>query len=374
MPTICLDCRYIAPRQSGIGARVRALVDLLPGLAPDLRFLLLRNARLEGRLTGAPNVAEIPVSVAANGPLSLLALARLVDLRGVDLFHAPANTLPHGLRMPCVTTIHDVMWLTDPSLCNDRAWGLVERRFYSHGMRHALRRSREIITVSSATREAIGRLVPDLQTRVTPILSGVEREFSPGGFDVAQRERLGLSGRRYVLSVGQYAPYKNHEGAIAAFARAFAERPDIDHVLVQRRGPSADRLEVLADSLGVGGRVRIVREVGADQLVGLYRGAELLLHPSLCEGFGNPVAEAMACGCPVLTSNLSAMPEVAGGAAMLADPRDVAELATKMRAIVDDPGTAADLRLSGLERAKQLDWVTCAREVLEVYRRVLNGR
>ena len=105
----------------------------------------------------------------------------------------------------------------------------------------------------------------------------------------------------------------------------------------------------------------------------LYCGAEALLHPSFIEGFGNPVAEAMACGCPVVTSDCSAMPEVAGGAALLADPRDPGAIAAALKRAVEDPALAADLRARGLRRAAELDWRAFAAANCALYRRVLSA-
>lgn len=371
---IALDCRYLGPRPSGIGEVVAALVRHLPGLAPEHEFIFLRNALRHEPLSGAANVREIVVRAAANGPVTLLHLPLAADLRGVDLFHAPANILPGGLACPAITTVHDVMWLTHPEWCNPRPWGRVERHFYGHGIRRALARSALVATVSEASRSEIVRIAPQAAGRVVVTPSGVAEDFRPVARDAAALAGLGVpAGRRYVLVVGQGAPYKNHAGALRAFALAFGQAADIDLVLVRRRGDTGPALERLAQELGIGGRVHFLETVDRPALVRLYGGAEALLHPSLCEGFGNPVAEAMACGCPVVTSNVSAMPEVAGGAALLADPRDTGALAAALRRVVEDPALAADLRARGLQRAAELDWRAFAAANLALYRRVLDG-
>lgn len=368
---VCLDCRYIGPQPSGIGEVVQALVDHLPGMAPDLDFLLLRHPAAPAPLSPAANVIERVVPQAANGPATMWWLPRIVDLAGVDLFHAPANIMPGGLAMPCVTTVHDVMWLTAPELCSNRLKGRVDRLFYGHGIRRALSRADAIATVSAATRGEIARIAPAAAARSVVTLSGVSSDFRPGpgepDWPALGLPRLG----RFVLTVGQHAPYKNHEGALAGFARAFAARPGIDLVFVQRQGRGAARLAAQARRLGIADRVHFAQGVGRAALIALYGQAEALLHPSLCEGFGNPLAEAMACGCPVVTSALSAMPEVVGGAALLVDPADPAAIAAALVAIVDDPAHAEALRAKGLARAAQLSWRAFAAANLAIYRKVL---
>lgn len=369
---IALDCRYLGPRPSGIAELVAALVRHLPELAPDIEFTFLRNPLRKEPLSNSANVRELVVRAAANGPLTLLNLPLAVDLAGIDLFHAPANILPGGLAMPAITTVHDVMWLTHPHWCNPALWGQVERLFYGVGIRRALARSALVATVSEASRAAIRAIAPRAEVAVTP--SGVAEDFSPGPRDDATLARLGLPPRqRYVLVVGQGAPYKNHEGALRAFALAFAGRCDMALVLVRRRGGSNAALARLASALGLAERVYFLPVVSRSELVQLYRSAEMLLHPSFIEGFGNPLAEAMACGCPVVTSNCSAMPEVTGRAALLADPHDPGALAAALKRVAEDRALAAELRARGLKRAAALNWRAFAAANLALYRRVLAG-
>lgn len=371
---IALDCRYVGPRPSGIGEVVSALVRHLPGLAPDWEFTFLRNPLRTERLSDAANVREVVVRSPANGPVTLLHLPLAVDLKGIDLFHAPANILPGGLEMPAIATVHDVMWLTHPEWCNPRAWGRIERHFYGHGIRRALAESALVATVSEASRAEILRIAPGAADRVVVTRSGVSRDFRPVARDEAALARIGVpAGRRYCLVVGQGAPYKNHEGALRAFALAFAKVPGIDLVLVRRRGDTGPALERLAATLGIGERVHFLPVLDRAALVQLYAQAAALIHPSFIEGFGNPVAEAMACGCPVVTSDRSAMPEVAGGAALLADPHDPGAIAAALRQAVEDRALAADLRKRGLKRAAELDWRSFAAANLALYRRVLAG-
>ena len=374
MTTICIDCRYIAARPSGIAEVVRSLVDIVPNLAPDLDFLLLRNPSVCTPLSQARNVQEIIVPQAANGPATMWWLSHIVNLSGVDLFHAPSNIMPAGLKMPCITTVHDIMWLTNPRWCNPRPYGRIEQLFYAHGIRRALRRSAAIATVSEASRREIMAQCPDAADRIFVALSGVAADFRPVDIDPCLLESLGLArGRRFVLVVGQYAPYKNHDGAMRAFASAFQDIGDIDLVFVQRMGAASRRLAQLADRLGLTGRVHILASIERGALIQLYSAATALLHPSLCEGFGNPVAEAMACGCPVITSNVSAMPEVAGGAAILVPPLDKAAIAAALRQVAAEPATAREMRAKGIARATELSWETFAQQNLNLYRRVLGN-
>ena len=370
--TICIDCRYLGDKPSGIGEVTQALVDHLPRLAPDFRFLLIRQAARAERLSAAENVTEVALNSPANGPGTMWFLPSLIDLSGVDLFHAPFNILPRGLRMKTLATVHDIMWLTHPKWCNPSAYGLIERRFYAHGINRALSEASAIATVSEATRDAIIEHRPDVHERLHVTQSGVSERFREVEVDDAVLQRIGLkSGQKFVLTTGQFAPYKNHEGAVEGFAKAFADRPDVALVMVQRRGSGASALTALARKLGIEDQVHFTGTVEFETLLQLYSGALALLHPSLCEGFGNPLAEAMACGCPVVTSNLGAMPEVTGGAALLVNPRDTDGIARGLREVANSSELAATLRDKGLARAKELSWESFAEKNLAIYRKLL---
>ena len=176
----------------------------------------------------------------------------------------------------------------------------------------------------------------------------------------------------YILVVGQNAPYKNHEGAIRGFAEAFSDQDQIDLIFVQRRGASSDRLNRLVGDLGLANRVHFLPPVEERDLITLYNGAAALLHPSFIEGFGMPLAEAMACGCPVVTSNCSAMPEITGGVALLVDPSSPASIAGALKRVANDAELAETLRIKGVARAEDLNWRKFAEANLEIYRRVLS--
>ncbi len=372
MARVCIDCRYVNGRPSGIGEFVTALVEHMPRLAPDLDFVVLVAPGGQGELPSRPNVTEVVVKAAANGPGTMFWLPRLVDLRQIDLFHATFNILPAGLVMPCVTTIHDLMWLNLPEWCDTGLIRPVRQAFFAHGIRRALRRSDAIATVSEATKDAVVRRHPALADSTFVTRSGVADGFRPAPPDIPALAARGLDpSRRFVLTIGQFAPYKNHEMAVRAFALAAPGRGDADLVLVQRQGPHAARLLKLANSLGIGGRVRLLRTVSRNELVTLYGSASLLLHPSLCEGFGNPLAEAMACGCPVVTSNVSAAPEVTAGAAILTDPHDARNIANAIGRVLDDRRLALIMREAGLKRAAELTWESTAQANLAIYRRLL---
>ena len=374
IPTVCIDCRYIGSRPSGIGEVVRGLIDHAPALAPDLDFLLLRNASLNTPLSAASNVTEAVVRAGPNSPQTMWMLPEIAPLDGIDLFHGTYNTMPARLKVPVVTTVHDVMWLTDPALCDASTLGWLKRQFYSHGLRRALARSAHIATVSAATRDAILALAPGLADRVIVTRSGVSERFAPRARDDAMLQRIGLPpAASYVLVIGQHAPYKNHERALEGFAEAFGRDSAMRLVFVQRQGRSTGSLEAQASILGIADRVHFSGAVTEDELMQLYSNASVLLHPSLCEGFGIPVAEAMACGCPVITSNLSAMPEVAGGAARLVDPRNITDIACALSDVCGDAETSETMRKAGLARARDLRWEDFAKANVEIYRAILSA-
>lgn len=350
---------------------VRALVNHVPAMAPDLEFKLLTSRDLNAPLSSAPNVEEVQVLAGTNSPASMWLLPEIAPLEDCDLFHATANVLPARLTMPSVTTIHDIMWLTNPDWCDVSALGQIKRIHFANGIKRALASSRLIATVSNATREAIIAFSPELEDKITVARSGVSDRFHPVEPKPETLAQYGVTqGREFILVVGQEAPYKNHATILEAFAGAFGGG-DALLVFVQRQNVSGQNLSAQAKALGISDQVRMTGSISDDDLLQLYSAATFLLHPSLCEGFGNPIAEAMACGCPVITSDTSAMPEVAGGAARLVDPHSAGAITRALVELWNDGRQRDELRKAGLGRAKELRWADFARANVEIYREAL---
>ncbi len=258
-----------------------------------------------------------------------------------------------------------------------RPWGHVETVFYQRGIRQALRHSTRIVAISEATRQRITAHDAAAGARTEVIRHGLDPAFRPAEND-AERAAIGVAqqryapgSRRFVLTVGQATPYKNHPRVIEAFARAFRGDGTTHLVLVQRLGHEARGLLELARREGIDGQVHVQPGVPFADLLSLYRGALTLCHPSLAEGWGMPVGEALGCGCPVVTSDRSAMPEVCGEAGLLADPTDPDAIAAALRRMRDDEPLRARLREAGLAHAATFRWDTAAAEHAALYRAML---
>jgi glycosyltransferase involved in cell wall biosynthesis len=183
----------------------------------------------------------------------------------------------------------------------------------------------------------------------------------------------GVPAQPYILNVGTLEPRKNLAGLLQAFARA--RRKGLPHslVVVGANGWGNSSVERLVDELGIREHVHVSGFVDDQTLPRLYAAADFFVYPSLYEGFGLPVLEAMACGAPVITSNVSSMPEVAGGAALLVDPRSTDELCDAMLRLAGDGQLRSLLRVKGKERAGQFSWERTAEQTWQIYQEVMGN-
>ena len=328
--------------------------DDLPAVRPGLRVLKVR---------------------APSRPLRLLWEQAVLPLRlrglGIDVLHSPHHTTP---LLPCacrrVVTIHDLTFLLLPERYPPT------RRLYFQAMtRLSARVADAIIVPSEAVRGDVMRLLRPPAERVFVIPEAAGAAFHPQDAVAieAVRRRYGLE-RPFLLSVGSLEPGKNRERLLQALARLRAR--GLKHSLVVA-GQQAWRHEgeaPLARRLGLADSVRFLGHVPQADLPALYGAADLFVFPSLYEGFGLPALEAMACGTPVVASNVSAVPEVVGDAALQVSPLDVEALAGAMERLLRDDRLRADLRERGLERARQFSWEKAARQTVEVYHRVVAAK
>jgi glycosyltransferase involved in cell wall biosynthesis len=235
-------------------------------------------------------------------------------------------------------------------------------------VRHAAR----VITDSQAARRDIVRFYrvsPD-KVVVTPAAAGPQYYPQPPG-EVERIRRAYDLKERYLLAVGNVQPRKNLPRLVEAFARIASEATDVQLVIVGRSTWKGSEVEATVHRLGVTGRVRFTRYVPDAHLPGLYTGAVTLCYPSLYEGFGLPPLEAMACGTPTVTSNVSSLPEVVGDAAITVNPRSVDEIARALRCMLLDESLRIEYSRRGLARAAMFSWEKTAMLTRKVYEAVL---
>ncbi|NWF79961.1 MAG: glycosyltransferase family 4 protein [Chloroflexi bacterium] len=282
------------------------------------------------------------------------------------LLFVPAHVIPLLHPAASVVTIHDLGYLAFPEAHTAR-----RRLELELSTRWNLRAARRVIAISQATRDDLVRQYGADPARVAVVHHGVSAGFQPvadPALRAAARARHGLDAP-YFLYVGTIQPRKNLVRLIEAFARAAV--PGMLLALAGRRGWLSAPIERRAAELGLGERVRFLGYLPDTDLPALLGDATAFVFPSLYEGFGMPVLEAMACGAPVLTSSTSALPEVAGNAALLVDPHDTAAMADALGRLAADEALRAELRARGYARAALFTWERCARATLAVLEQAL---
>jgi glycosyltransferase involved in cell wall biosynthesis len=349
-------------------------VAALGAARPGTEFVVFcaRDAAVSLRAAGWPSnvrISPLPVD-AARKPLRIaaeLALLPVVARReGVELLHSLGTTAPPVTACPRVVTVLDLIYDHFPQTF-PRAARLGLKVLVPLGAR----RSDRVIAISEATkRDAVARLGLDpARVDVTPLGPGMAIAPDPTPAE-RLRQRLGLGEDPVVLCVSAALEHKNLERLLHAFARAG------DHarlVLVGHPGRESERLRSLADGLAVGDRFHMTGWISDSDLEGLYGLAHCFVYPSLFEGFGMPVLEAMRRGVPVACANETSLPEVAGDAAELFDPRDVGAIARAITRLLADDALRAELARRGRERALRFTWEACAEATLAVYDRVLSS-
>lgn len=350
-------------KPGGIG---RYSLELLAALRAGGVWPTVLNA---GRAT-EPDAVSLPGAGLLPGLLSIgqVAIAREARRRRLDLVHDPTGTAPLMLtNARRVVTIHDVIPYIYPKTSSR-----LDRLIYRLWLPLAVRHLDAVITDSECSRRDILTHLPVHPDKVTVVPIAASPRYRP--LDRTQTApvlaRLGLT-VPYILYVGSVEPRKNVSRLLEAFARLRADAPGYRLVIVGAGRWKTTPIFKTVARLGLEPYVSFTGYVAEEDLPALYAGAALFVFPSLYEGFGLPVLEAMACGTPVVTSNVSSLPEVAGDAALPVNPFDVETIADAMRRVLADPALAAHLRERGLARARQFSWERTARETLAVYERVL---
>jgi len=366
---IAIDARKL--RDFGIGTYIRNILLELSRLDQTNEYVVVcRPDDVEAGDVLGPNFRMVPETARPYSIAEQFRIPICLAREGVRLVHEPHYVLPPATRCRSVVTIHDCIHLMFPQYLPSRlAYVYAKASMWS-----ATRQADRILTVSEASKRDILKFFDVPPERVSVIHNAIDDRFL-GPADTARmdlvRQRYQLD-HPFVLYVGNIKPHKNVERLIDAFGRALDAGPDDLKLIII--GDELSKYPALRHAVHrhrLDKRVRFLGFQPYETLTAFYRLARVFAFPSLYEGFGLPPLEAMACGTPVVTSNVSSLPEVAGGAALLVDPYDTDAIADGIRRAVNDESLRKDLIARGLARAHEFSWAQSVAKIHNIYMEVL---
>jgi len=362
-----IDARLVYYHPAGISRYCLQLMQALAEIDHEDQFVVFQSRRDTRQLVAQSNFQRRPVWTPSHHPLEQYFLSLELRFTPLDVLHSPDFIPPFRRRCRSIITIHDLVFLLYPQFLTKSS-----ARYYGQ-IDQAVRHTDHIIAVSESTRRDIVRLLGVPEQMITVIYEAPRRFFHPlPEVDIRSRlqKRFGLE-REFVLFVGTIEPRKNVPTLLSAFQQMLDHyHPEVDLVLAGAPGWLTDEVHGLVGRLGLTGRVHFLGRVSDEELVWLYNAARMLVLPSFYEGFGLPPLEAMACGAPVIVSNVSSLPEVVGDAGLLIDPANADELTVAMWRLLSDEPLRQELIAKGFKRAACFSWERAARETLDLYRRV----
>lgn len=356
--TVAIDARLVGTDKTGDATHWRGLLHGLAGLAQTPRLLLLSNV---SKPAGIPwNAAWEWVHLPARNTRwwSWVGMPLEARRRGADVVHVQYNLSP--LIRNGITTIHDISFLIGPEWFAPR-----DRVLLSRGVAASVKRAHRVVTVSNTSKSEIERMLPAAAGKTRVVYNACPPWIRPlrDADASAARARLGIA-EPYALTVGTRWPRKNMELAVQAMDRLPSDLPH--RLVVTGKAGWGDQ------SLGVRGVA--TGYVGEDDLCALYQGASLYLAPSRHEGFGVPLLEAFACGCPVACSTGGALPEVAADAAEVIPGWNPGDWSQAVEGLLRDSGKLQALRERGYRRVRDFDWAASAETLCRIYEECLPSR
>ncbi len=365
----------------GVGTYIRNVIRVLARLDHTSEYFLVGSvAKVAECGPLPPNFQTVPLADGEDTLHGSLAFRAIVRRLGCDLVHIPhLFWIPRGLGCPYVLTVHDLL----EHMYGSRDASSLRRNLHFHLTRRVLRRAARVIAVSQFTRNEIEKLLAGPSQRIEVVYNAIDERFLHGHATEADRE---LIAQRYqvhhpfILYAGAIRPHKNVVRIIEAFSALKSELekerryPDLKLIIIGDDLSSHPRLRRTVVRSGVQNDVRFLGFVPIEVLRIFYDVAKVFVFPSLYEGFGLPPLEAMAHGTPVVTSNSSSLPEVAGNAALLVNPENVFEIRRGLQRVLLDSALREKMKKCGYEQAQRFSWTSSVSRILEIYREVAGTR
>ncbi len=381
---VLIDATGVTRNKAGVGVYGKSLLDTLVAkhaATPTLDlFLLVQDDDPDFAFRDTPGITVIPVPsrFLRRIPLRLLFEQALLPLlllyHRIDVLHSLHYSFPllRLGRTRSVVTVHDMTFFSMPEVHTG-----IKIRFYRFFLRRGRTWADALIFISRSTQEDYIRLLGAPKCLSTVIHHGKGSAFHPimphqQHAMAVVRTRYGLP-NQYVLYVGTIEPRKNLDRLVEAFASIAPRFPDAGLVLAGMMGWKQEHLPARVQELGLQSRILFPGFVAEEDKPLLIAGCTAFVYPSLYEGFGLPVLEALACGAPTITSNTSSLPEVAGDSALLVNPLDTNALAEAMNCVLASPALQQELHDRGLVQAGEFNWEYTANATIEVYRRLLES-
>jgi glycosyltransferase involved in cell wall biosynthesis len=367
---IAIDVRKL--NDFGIGTYVRKLLKHLPRIDQESEFLALCRPEDEETIrASSPSLRPVAVSARDYSVSEHISIPAKLRQLGVDLFHSPHYVLPLFTPCPSIVTVHDVIHLLFPQYLPNR----LATHYAKFMIKRAIEKASLVLTVSASSKRDLLTFFDINPEKILVIPNGIDSAIAEKLSDEALegiKERYQIFGRT-VLFAGNIKPHKNVERLIAAFAKV-REEPEFEDLTLMVVGDEISKYPSLRRAVArhrVRSSVRFFGYVPELTLVALYKIADVFAFPSLYEGFGLPPLEALANGTPVVTSNISSLPEVVGDAALTVDPYNVDDIARAIRRLLGDQELRAQLIQSGYDRAGCFSWERSVTQVHQAYQQVL---
>jgi glycosyltransferase involved in cell wall biosynthesis len=376
LPAVGIDYTPAYEQGGGIGRYVRELIAALAALDDQTDYRLFVAGASARPLPPLPGLnfrwatsRVAPIWFARLWNRARLPLHVEWWVGPVALYHATDFVLPPTRPSTrTVLTVHDLSFVRAPDAVSPAL-----RQYLSRVVPRSVRRADHVLADSQATKDDLIALYGAAPEKIDVLLSGVNPRFQPvrdPATLAAVRARYRIGQAPFVLSVGTVQPRKNYERLIRTMAQLPGELQGIHLVIAGGRGWLQGPIYAAVDSLGLRDRVHFIGFADDADLPALYSAARCLAFPSLYEGFGLPVLEAMACGTPVVTSNVSSLVEVAGDATLLVDPLSVEQIAESLVRLLTDEGQRAALIERGFRQAAQFTWHRAAAQLRALYERL----
>jgi len=371
---IGIDTRMMKEPFEGVGRYTKNLISSLLLVDRGNKYFLIQDRFTIDFFKESDRIKIVKVSYPALSFRTLLFLHRVIEKEKIDVFHSPFLLGPLFSKRPFILTLHDLMVLKFPNFFEGRNFliKIFAKLFFSIVVPITSKKCRMILTDSKNVRSETINFLRIAPEKIKVIYPGVDERFKKLNSKISIEELHELNpNKKIILYVGNTRPYKNLPRLLEAF-KLLQKKKSENYQLVIGGGEKRNLplLKKIVLDLGIEKDVIFSENLTDAEVVALMNAADVFVFPSLEEGFGFPPLEAMACGTPVVTSNVSSLPEVVGDAALLVDPENVEEIASAIEKVLTDEKLREELIRKGFERVKRFSWEKTARETIEVYKSV----